>query len=83
MFAGLERSHRPLEVELIRQRDVDGIDVRVGEQLLVPGIGARSAEFVRDCTSLALVARGEGEEGGARRFTHRGYHPLNRDRRGA
>jgi hypothetical protein len=31
VLAGLERTHRPLEVQLIRQRNVDRIDFRIGE----------------------------------------------------
>jgi hypothetical protein len=35
VFAGLERAHRPLDVQMIRQRNVDDVDVGVGEQRLV------------------------------------------------
>ena len=41
VLAGLERPDRPLAVQRVRQRDVDGLDLRVGEQLLVRAVGLR------------------------------------------
>jgi hypothetical protein len=35
VLARLERAHRPLEVQRVRKRDVDGVDLVVGEQRLV------------------------------------------------
>jgi hypothetical protein len=39
VLAGGQRPLAPLPVEAVGKRDVDGVDVGVGEQLLVAGIG--------------------------------------------
>ena len=44
VLARLGRRDRPLGVEVVRQRDVDGVDVGVGEQRLVRAVGARDAQ---------------------------------------
>ncbi len=41
VLARLERAHRPLVVQAVRQRDVDGVDLRVGEQRVVRAVRAR------------------------------------------
>ncbi len=35
VLSGFERADRPLDVQRVRQRDVDRVDVRVGEELVV------------------------------------------------
>src|SRR5215204_3196485 len=70
-------------MELIRQWDVDGIDMRIGKQLLIPSIGSRRAELARDSTSLALVARRQRSKGGTRCLAHCRDDALNCNRRGA
>ena len=42
-----ERVHRPLVVHAVRERDVDGVDVGVGEERLVRAVGARDAVLAR------------------------------------
>jgi hypothetical protein len=54
VLAHLERADRPVDVHGVRQRDVDGLDLRVREQLLVaavrpldpslPRVGLRAAD---------------------------------------
>ena len=44
VLAGPGGGDRPLGVEVVRQRDVDGVDVRVGEQRLVRAVGARDPQ---------------------------------------
>ena len=46
VLAGLERADRPLDVQPVGQRDVDGVDVGVGEQRLVGAVRARDAVLV-------------------------------------
>ena len=48
VLAGAGGGDRPLGVEVVRQRDVDGVDVRVGEERLVRAVGPRDAELVGD-----------------------------------
>src|SRR5207249_565575 len=40
-LAGFERRDRPLGVQAVRQRDVDRLDLRIGDELLVAGDPAR------------------------------------------
>jgi hypothetical protein len=40
VLSRLEHTDRPLAVERVRERDVDGVDVRVPEQRLVGAVGA-------------------------------------------
>ena len=41
VLAGPRRGDRPLGVEVVRERDVDGVDLRVGEERLVGAVDAR------------------------------------------
>ena len=41
VLSGRERLHRPLVVHAVRERDVDGLDVGVGEERLVGAVGRR------------------------------------------
>ena len=60
VLARLDGSDRPLAVHGVRQRDVDGVDVRVLEQRLVGAVGALDPHFrayssARDCSRLATA----------------------------
>ena len=57
VLAGLERADRPLAVQPVRQRDVDRVDRRVGEQRLVAAVGGRDAVLARVRVGPRLVAR--------------------------
>src|SRR6266581_2420579 len=48
MLARLERPNRPFAMHGIRQRDVDGIHLTVGEHLLITGIGFWNPELLRE-----------------------------------
>src|SRR5579863_1648352 len=62
VFAGLTRPDGPLGVQRIWQRIVDGIDRRIGEQLLVGTIRAVNAGFAGKAPCLAAVtARDRGD----------------------
>jgi hypothetical protein len=58
VLAGRERVERPLDVERVRQRDVDRVDVRIGEQRLIAPVRPLDAARVgvRPRT-LAVAAR--------------------------
>ena len=43
----LERANRPGDVEIVRQRIVDGVDVRIREELFVRSVCRRDAERAR------------------------------------
>ena len=47
VLAGLGGLHRPRNVQLIGQRIVDGVDVGIGEQLLIRAVGRGNAERFR------------------------------------
>ena len=57
VLAGPSRGERPLGMEVVRQRDVDDIDVGVGEERLVRAVGGRDAELVGDGARLGRVPR--------------------------
>ena len=63
VLAGLGGRDRPLRVEVVGQRDVDRVDLGIGEQRLVGGVGARDAQL--GCATLRAgpgVARGDGHD---------------------
>ena len=59
VLAGTGRGDRPLGVEMVGQRDVHDVDVRVGEERLVRPVGARDAERVGHLPRLRRVPRGD------------------------
>jgi hypothetical protein len=50
MLAGGEGAHRPLVMEHIRQRDVDGVDPVIVEEIVVRAV--RSLDVVLVCIRL-------------------------------
>ena len=72
VLAGAGGGDRPLGVEVVRQRDVDGVHVRVGEQRLVRRRGRRDAQLGRDLARQGAVARGDGDHVAAGRFLEPG-----------
>ncbi len=58
MLARLRGFDRPGNVQLIRKRIVDGINLRIGQQLFVGSIGLGDAERARRLLGPAQVARG-------------------------
>ena len=56
VLAGTRRGDRPLGVQVVRQRDVDDVHVRVGEERLVRPVGGRDAELGRDLAGVGAVA---------------------------
>ena len=63
VLPGLERTDRPLHVEMVRQRIVDRVDVRVGEQILIRAVGLLDAQFCGDRLRPRHVARSNGRDG--------------------
>jgi len=69
MFAGFGSTNRPWNVQMIRQRIVDGFDLRIGQQSFVgtvnlgnpqglgslPGLGQRPRRNRRDFAALARL----------------------------
>ncbi len=62
VLAGLERLDRPLDVHRVRQRDVDGLDVGIGEQGLVRAVRARNLPLARVRVGPRLVAARDREQ---------------------
>ena len=56
VLARLERADRPLDVERVRQPDVDGLDLRIREQRLVAAVGAVDPALARVRVGTVLVA---------------------------
>ena len=74
VLAGLERFDRPLGVQRVRQRDVDRLDLGVGEQVLVRAVGARNLPLARVGLGPGPVAAGNGDEVDLRRRVRAGDH---------
>ena len=62
VLAGLERLDRPLAVHRVRQRDVDRLDLRVGEQLLVRAVGPRDLPLLRELLGPREVAAADRDD---------------------
>ena len=62
MLAPLGRLDRPRHVQMVRQRIVDGVDVLVGEQLLVRSVRLRNAQFRRRSLRLLEISRRDGRD---------------------
>jgi hypothetical protein len=73
MLARLESARRPLHVERVGERDIDRVQRRIGEQLLVGPVGPRDALLpgirlgagevaAGDCCDLDLVRSGRSRE---------------------
>ena len=62
VLAGLERADRPLDVQRVGQRDVDRVDLGVGEQRLVGAVRARDAVLGGEGPAALDVARADGDE---------------------
>ena len=63
VLAGPGRGDRPLGVEVVGQRDVDGVDVRVGEERLVRAVGASGCRARRrPLGAWAAVAGGDRDD---------------------
>src|SRR5439155_3338509 len=71
VLAGLDGADRPFTMEVVRQRDVDGLDLVVREQRLVRAVGARDLPFARVLLGARLVAAGDADEIDLGRFVRR------------
>jgi len=54
VLAGRDRGEHVLLVEMRRGQDLDRVDVRVGEEVLKPGVHGRDAPFGRHLARLVL-----------------------------
>ena len=64
VLARLRGLDRPRHMQVVGQRIVDGVDVRVGEQLFVRAVGRGNAERGRLLLRLRKIARGDGNDCG-------------------
>src|ERR1700687_2922859 len=62
VLAGCERSHRPLDMQMIGNRNIERLDLGVVDELVVGTEVARNAELLRDCFRLARVARRDADK---------------------
>ena len=61
VLAGARSSNRPLGVEVVGQRNVDRVHVRVGQQRSYESVRPRDAQLVGDLPRALAVARGDGD----------------------
>ena len=66
VLAVLEREDRVLGVQRMRGRDVDDVDVRVGDEVFVRAVRARDAELGREGSPRLGAARADGGDVEAR-----------------
>src|SRR5262245_9043307 len=62
VLARLERANRPRYVQVIGERNVDGIDVAIGEEFLIRTVGLLDAELSGHTLSASQIARGDGRD---------------------
>jgi hypothetical protein len=62
VLARLEAADRPRDVQRVRQRHVDGVDVVVGEERLVASVRALDAVRARARFGARCVAAGDGDD---------------------
>jgi hypothetical protein len=62
VLAGLERADRPPDVQRVRQRVVDHLDLVVLEQRLVAAVRTRETVLLRVFVGARLVAAGDGDD---------------------
>ena len=70
MFAGTGRPERPLDMQIIGQRVVNGFDGRVGQQVFITAVGPGNAEFSRPGLRRAEIARSDGVDAAQLAFLH-------------
>ena len=75
----LGRVIRPLGVEIVRERDVDGIHIVRGEELLVRPIGVRDPEFIGRLPRPVPRPRGDRNDLAVRGRLDRRGHRLHTD----
>jgi len=68
---------RPRHVQVIRERIVDGLDVGIGEELLVRTIRPLDAELPCRTLRLAQLARSDRDDAASRAALHRGCDLLH------
>ena len=74
VLAGLGRLDRQRHVQVVRQRIVDRVDLRVGEHLLVRAVGLRNPELARGLFGTRTVARRDRDDLGEFALLHGGNH---------
>src|ERR1039457_2828627 len=77
VLSGLGRAHRPGHVQVIGQRVVDRLDLRIGQQFLVGTVGFGNAEGGGRLLGLRQVARGYGGDLAPLAPLHGGYDLLH------
>lgn len=78
MLARLRRPDRPFHMKMIRKRNIDGVDARIGEQLLVAAVRLRNVELpgrllrseqlaASDCRHFPRLGSPDARDDGAHR----------------
>ena len=62
MLAGLQYPDRPLGVQTVGQRIVDGVDLGIGQQRFVRVVDMRDAVLACKCGSPVTISRGDGDD---------------------
>ncbi len=83
MLARCGGLQRQWHVEMVRQRVVDGLDLRIGQQLLIRAVCFRNTERIRGLTGGFRRARGDRPNLEQFALLHAGQHSLQSDLRGA
>jgi hypothetical protein len=75
VLARIERAQRPLDVQRIRQRDVNRVDGRIADQGVVAGVCDRDLPLGGIRLSAPAIAAGDGSDRRSARGTHRRDQP--------
>jgi hypothetical protein len=83
VLAGGRGALRPFDVQVVRKRDVDGLDRRIGKQGLVGAIRPCNAKRPRGVLRLSGITRRDRVDAGEAALLHRADHPIEADLRRA
>src|ERR1700678_4564559 len=83
MLARLGGLDGPRHMVLVGQRIVDGVDLGVGEQILIRSVGLGNAQCLSRVLRLDQITRGDGRDHGQLAFLHPRNHFLDADVGGA
>jgi hypothetical protein len=80
VLAGLRCGQTHRHVQMVGQRVVDGLDLRIGQQRFVRAVGLRDAQCIGGCLRHIELARGDAEHLQMRAGDHCRDHLLQADR---
>src|SRR5579871_654903 len=76
VLAGFRRPNGPGNVQVIGQRDIDGLDVAISNRFFVAAVSLRNTKFSRGGLGFGEIARGNPDDFRVITLLHSGNHPA-------